>query len=561
MLRQANERDPSRTATMRRAFAAKLMKKFAVLKGRIVKLIAVDDALGLRQPATISMLANAFCATGEGGGVDPSCSPADLKAKHRKERHELLKGRAKEERHIVRRRENEDAILQHKRDKEDEPILKQIGKEMKPEYERLLREGKIGTGSREVHPEWAAYTQKQFAREAELTKAKQPARDAEDKAIEDRRKAEDELRAQRHKTEDELMAARHRAELNGPAANSLWDAIKHPRGFHGHFSASDLPGVQQVTHIIDSSPIGRSVRDKLKSLHAKIEGRYGRKTSVAILTAAQAISWTSFAAGPFLGHPGAFVPSSVAALPMLAIAELRYRLQSHTHNVEIELSPQEIQRIARWLVAKLSEGIPATNAFCPTGKGGGQKDSCSSHAGKFVGEIVGKQEHEHAASTERTIARAIGGKWEEDNKPWDVQKGKDAIEVKTFLKGKKQVISMHPDAVVRKADHAASTGSVYHTVAMDERETYDNGSHKDNFSGHRIYYKRGAGRYSLKQMYRVKDLAELHRLIAMKDDELPEQARGDLPSGKRLKELRQLAQHTHQYRIEQNRKRREAGKI
>ncbi len=66
--------DPTRTLTMRRAFLAKIKRKFALLKGAIVRKVVVEDALGLRNPTH-----NAFCPTGEGGGVDASCSPSGSK--------------------------------------------------------------------------------------------------------------------------------------------------------------------------------------------------------------------------------------------------------------------------------------------------------------------------------------------------------------------------------------------------------------------------------------------------------------------------------------------------
>lgn len=66
--------DPTRTSFLRRVFAAKLKKQFAILKGRVLSLLMREDAMGLkfRTPATVNV-ANAFCATGQGGGVDDSC--------------------------------------------------------------------------------------------------------------------------------------------------------------------------------------------------------------------------------------------------------------------------------------------------------------------------------------------------------------------------------------------------------------------------------------------------------------------------------------------------------
>ncbi len=70
--------DPTRTITLRRAFAAKVRKAFDSLKVDVIRLVVDEDAFGLRHRAPFKpphLAANVFCATGEGGGTDPSCSP------------------------------------------------------------------------------------------------------------------------------------------------------------------------------------------------------------------------------------------------------------------------------------------------------------------------------------------------------------------------------------------------------------------------------------------------------------------------------------------------------
>src|SRR3989304_4555821 len=58
--------DPTRTATMRRQFLARLKRKFRRLRLEVIDLIRDEDALGFD-------VRNAFCPPGGGGGVDPSC--------------------------------------------------------------------------------------------------------------------------------------------------------------------------------------------------------------------------------------------------------------------------------------------------------------------------------------------------------------------------------------------------------------------------------------------------------------------------------------------------------
>ena len=66
--------DPSRTGTLRRAFAREFRKRLACLKQDIRNLIVEEDAFGIA-PSPFGL--NVFCPTGEGGGVDPSCSPGN----------------------------------------------------------------------------------------------------------------------------------------------------------------------------------------------------------------------------------------------------------------------------------------------------------------------------------------------------------------------------------------------------------------------------------------------------------------------------------------------------
>lgn len=70
--------DPTRTTLLRKQFVARLRRQFARLGLAMYDLIVKEDALGLRERRrTIAQLVvgNAFCPTGEGGGIDNSCSP------------------------------------------------------------------------------------------------------------------------------------------------------------------------------------------------------------------------------------------------------------------------------------------------------------------------------------------------------------------------------------------------------------------------------------------------------------------------------------------------------
>lgn len=64
--------DPTRTVMMRKALTVEMRRRFARLKAAVVKLVVDEDAFGADRVRTF----NSFCPTGEGGGIDPSCSPS-----------------------------------------------------------------------------------------------------------------------------------------------------------------------------------------------------------------------------------------------------------------------------------------------------------------------------------------------------------------------------------------------------------------------------------------------------------------------------------------------------
>ncbi len=184
---------------------------------------------------------------------------------------------------------------------------------------------------------------------------------------------------------------------------------------------------------------------------------------------------------------------------------------------------------------------------------------------KFVGEVVGKREHVYAEKREKEIARHLGGKQLKDNEPLDVRVpkagdggGHHAVEVKSLLKGKKQAITVHDDALLRKvkyqADHPDST---FHTVVLDHRHKYDRGAHKEHHSGHDLYYKRGSGHYALSAMHKVDSHEDLKRLLHTPDHLLPEKAQGALPGGDRIARLEESATRAHASRLTKDRARKQ----
>lgn len=223
-----------------------------------------------------------------------------------------------------------------------------------------------------------------------------------------------------------------------------------------------------------------------------------------------------------------------------------------------------LDALSAYIVNKAAEKGGLGGPNCGVGPGGFQAGNVCARGGsaghaadkaKFIGKTVGAAEHAEADHISGRVAKAVGGLTEEhtggpgqkDKKPYDVRAPKTKntyhdIEVKSLLKGGKQVLSVHEDALLRKVDHqAANPGNTFHTVAWDRRDTYQGGIHKDSFSGHNIYYKRGSGRYALSKMYKVKDEAELKKLINMPDSKLPAAAKGKLPPPPPISKLREGA--------------------
>ena len=156
-------------------------------------------------------------------------------------------------------------------------------------------------------------------------------------------------------------------------------------------------------------------------------------------------------------------------------------------------------------------------------------------------ESLAKKRRLASEQVEKHVAKMTGGKRITGNKPSDVDVpkvggGMHKIEVKSKTFGSKKNLSVHPGALADKArDAKANPDNVWHTVLIDKRDTSEGGSHKASYSGHGLYYKRAVGAYSVKSMHKVKDEAELNRLIGMKDSELPNAARGKMLNGLDLK--------------------------
>lgn len=111
------------------------------------------------------------------------------------------------------------------------------------------------------------------------------------------------------------------------------------------------------------APLGKAGKwlwETTKAFYFRLEKRYGRKWAIAIFGFAQTLSWGAMLVPPVFGGPPLYVPSSVAAAPGAAVAEVARRakvnrLGDGTPAVTQNADPTqaEIRALAEQLVADL----------------------------------------------------------------------------------------------------------------------------------------------------------------------------------------------------------------
>ena len=111
-----------------------------------------------------------------------------------------------------------------------------------------------------------------------------------------------------------------------------------------------------------------------------------------------------------------------------------------------------------------------------------------------------KECHSAAEVNEIKLAGAMKGKQTADNDAFDVIVGKNAIEVKTIVRGVNDKITMHKSSLARKMAKAKKEHLTPHTVVFDNR------------SG-KFYYKEGLGSFNLSTMQEISSLEDLRRLM------------------------------------------------
>ena len=147
---------------------------------------------------------------------------------------------------------------------------------------------------------------------------------------------------------------------------------------------------------------------------------------------------------------------------------------------------------------------------------------------KLVDKSIQRYAEEH---NEPKFAQSIGGLSFKDNEPVDVVVGDDGvikhgIELKTMVSNKANKITMKRSAMERKAEWEKNNKATFHTVVIDDHKVFNaKGEGQHDESKRAIYYRRGFGSFRVNTMHRVKDMAELKKLLDTPNEQLPDAAR------------------------------------
>jgi len=166
-----------------------------------------------------------------------------------------------------------------------------------------------------------------------------------------------------------------------------------------------------------------------------------------------------------------------------------------------------------------------TGNTCATGEGGTHKeaiDRARAKRAKASHKPSTAAKQRHALQDEADLVAAIGGWQTGDMKPFDVivERGglTHGIEFKTILDqskgkdGKSFKVTVHKSSMKRKeAWENEFEERVAHMIVQDDRDEF--GDNKKNWSGHRLYYKRGVGSVRPGGLIPIKSIKHLWELI------------------------------------------------
>ena len=162
---------------------------------------------------------------------------------------------------------------------------------------------------------------------------------------------------------------------------------------------------------------------------------------------------------------------------------------------------------------ELKEHLPGGHDQKKHGRNRGRKQRA-----KSTHKPVTKEKNAWGRGNEDKLAEALNAKVDDDNDPMDIQLKVGTktigIEVKTMLDNSNDKITVHPKSRRRKEQWAKDNNAVITMVVFDDRDKWERGSHKDKWSGNRIYFANRVGALRLTSMQPVGSLAELKKILA-----------------------------------------------
>lgn len=119
---------------------------------------------------------------------------------------------------------------------------------------------------------------------------------------------------------------------------------------------------QKITEAIDKAPGGEWLRGKMQQANQKIAARYGEGAAKKIVASGVALTWGAFIVGPLVGVPN-YIPTAVAMVPGLVLAEAYYQLKGKTSDDKTvslsagarEMTDAQIEAIAKQWVKWLTK--------------------------------------------------------------------------------------------------------------------------------------------------------------------------------------------------------------
>lgn len=124
------------------------------------------------------------------------------------------------------------------------------------------------------------------------------------------------------------------------------------------------------------------------------------------------------------------------------------------------------------------------------------------------------EKQRHAESRQAEAAKKLKGSNTPNNDPFDIVRPDALIEVKTMVDNSNDKITVHPESRKRKEAAARKAGKPHYTVVIDDRDEFMGGKNKAQFSGNKIYWRKGVGAFELRAMNKAASWRELNKVLA-----------------------------------------------